>query len=297
MIKNKHNTLFWILIGVLVIQIGALTYKFLGANTVNLYVDGQGKFEEREKVAVPILLYHSILEGNKIIDSYTIRPNEFENDLKYIQNNGYTTVTMNDLVEYVYNGTLLPEKPIVLSFDDGYLNTYHYAYPLLKKYEMKAVLSIIGDSTDIFTKVKDENLFYSHTSWDQVNELIASGYFEIQNHTYALHTTNKGRVGTKMKKGESLTHYEEVLNKDIGNFQKLIEEKTGYLPNTFTYPYGAISKESVNILKNMGFKATLTSYGGVNYITRDENCLFGLKRNNRPRGVSSYTYFKRILKE
>ncbi len=285
-----------ILLGITFILAGIFAFKLLGRNIINIAVDGPGKLVEKEKVAVPILLYHSILEGNKVIDSYTIRPYEFESDLKYIQDNGYTTVTMNDLVDYVYNGTILPEKPVVISFDDGYLNTYHYAYPLLKKYEMKAVLSIIGKSTDIFSQQKDENLIYSHASWDQINELIESGCFEIQNHTYGLHSTNKGRIGTKMKKGESLSNYEKVLTEDIGNLQTLIQEKTGYTPNTFAYPYGAISKESVEILKNMGFKATLTSYGGINYITKNEDCLFGLKRNNRPRGVSSYTFFKRIYK-
>ncbi len=288
-IRIKPKVLIAVLLAVVIIQLSILLAKSFYVRSVN--------GDSEEKIAVPIILYHSILTKDKAIDKYTVSPDKLESDLKYIRDNGYTTIFMSDLIDYVYDGKTLPVKPVILTFDDGYLNNYTYAYPLLLKYEMKAVLSIIGSYVDLFTNEKSDNLVYSHVDWDQVNELIESGCFEMQNHTYGLHTRKNGRVGAKIKKGEALEHYEKILSADIGEFQRLITEKTGHTPNTFVYPYGEVSKESVPILKNMGFKASFSTYGGVNYLTRDPDMLFGLKRNDRSRGASSKSFFTGIYKK
>ncbi len=288
-IRIKPKAIIATLLAVVIIQLSFLMVENFYVKSVN--------GDAEEKVTIPIILYHSILTKDKIIDRYTITPSELESDLEYVRDNGYTTITMSDLIDYVYDGKALPVKPLIITFDDGYLNNYEYAYPLLKKYEMKAVLSIIGCYVDLFTNEKSDNLVYSHINWDQVNALLESGCFELQNHTYSLHTKKKGRVGAKIKRGESLEHYEKILTEDIGGFQQLITEKTGYTPNTFVYPYGEVSKESILILKDMGFRASLSTYGGINYLTRDPDMLFGLKRNDRPRGVSSRTFFTGIYKK
>jgi peptidoglycan/xylan/chitin deacetylase (PgdA/CDA1 family) len=186
---------------------------------------------------------------------------------------------MSDLINYVYEDLELPENPIILSFDDGYLTTYRYVYPLLKKYDMKIVLSIVGKSTDDFSKVVDENLDYAHLTWDQLNEMKQSGYVEIQNHTYNLHKVNNGRYGCYQKKNESLSDYEAVISEDVGTLQAKIKEVTGYEPNTFTYPYGKYNDNTESIIKKLGFKATLSCTYGVNVITvNNTDALFGLKR-------------------
>ncbi|MPN35721.1 hypothetical protein SDC9_183219 [bioreactor metagenome] len=148
------------------------------------------------------------------------------------------------------------------------------------------VLSIIGVCTDRFSDCYDPNPDYAHITWDDINELIGSGHVEIQNHTYNLHSITKTRTGAAKKKGESLSDYEQLLTEDIGPFQQLIFEKTGITPSTFTYPYGTVCSDSVKILKKLGFKASLTTYGDTNVITRDEDCLFCLNRYNRPHGKS-----------
>lgn len=257
------------------------------ANSINVISENQ------DNAIVPIVLYHSVMVNG---DRYSVTPAEFENDLKYFIKSGYTSVTMSDLIEFVYNDVSLPQKPIVISMDDGFYNNYKYAYPLLKKYNTKAVLSIVGKYSDNFTRIKSENLSYSHVTWDQVREMSESGLIEIQNHTYNLHESNKGRIGTKKKKSESIADYEEVLRDDIGKLQEKITETIGFTPNTFTYPYGAVSKESVDILKSMGFKATLETCGGVNVITKDPDSLFELKRNDRPHGMSTSAFLKRAYK-
>ena len=67
------------------------------------------------------------------------------------------------------------------------------------------------------------------------------------------------------------------------------------MPNCFTYPFGSISKESEPIIKNLGFKASLSCISGVNYITKDPDCLFLLKRNNRIYNTSTQRFFNKIL--
>ena len=97
------------------------------------------------------------------------------------------------------------------------------------------------------------------------------------------------------KKNESLEDYTTLLSQDINKLQKEFINNTNYTPNTFTYPYGAISKESLNIIKTLGFKASLSCNAGVNHITKNKDCLYGLKRNNRPNNISTYSFFKDLL--
>ena len=160
---------------------------------------------------------------------------------------------------------------------------------------MKAVISIVGKFSDIYTEKPSNNVNYAHVTWDQIKEMHDSGLFEIQNHTYNLHYTNKKRTGARRLKGESIAAYRELLNSDVGHLQQKITKTTGVTPNTFTYPYGFISKDSVPILKEMGFKATLSCFEGVNKIRMgDKDALFGLKRKSRPHGVSTSSFFKKL---
>ena len=99
-----------------------------------------------------------------------------------------------------------------------------------------------------------------------------------------------------MKKyGESTSKYSSVLSNDISKLQDEFQSNTGYTPNTFTYPLGAISKDSIKIIKSLGFKASLSCTEGINYITKNPDCLYLLKRNNRKNGISSQNFFKKIL--
>lgn len=290
-IKLNRKIPVIVLIGMLALLFCFLTFmKSIQTSGIHEVI-----MEDKNEIVLPIIMYHNVLPRTKLHGSIYVTPREFENDLKYIEEKEYASITMQDLIEYVYRDGSLPEKPIMITLDDGYLNNYVYVHPLLKKHNMKAVLSIIGKSTDDFTRLQSDNLEYSHATWDQVNEMLQSGFFEIQNHSYNLHEMSHGRVGSKMCKGEPYIHYEQLLMNDIGRLQKQITEKIGVTPTTFTYPFGSISKESVDILKKMGFQGSLSSYGGVNIITKDPNQLFGLKRNNRPHGISTKAFFKKLL--
>ena len=252
------------------------------------------KASYEEGVMVPIVMYHSILKDYKRSGKYIITPATLEEDLKYIANNGYTTITMSDLISYVYEDTPLPEKPIILTFDDGHYNNLGYAVPLLEKYHMKAVISIVGEYTDTFSKTDEANLNYSYLRWKDVKELISSGTIEFQNHTNNLHATSNGRMGCSKKSYESNESYSNILSNDILTLQKKFWQNTGYMPNTFTYPFGSISKVSLSIITQLGFKASLSCTSGINYITKDPDCLYCLKRNNRPSGITTEDFFKKM---
>lgn len=115
---------------------------------------------------------------------------------------------------------MLPSKPILLTFDDGYCNNYTYAFPLLQKYNMKAVISLIGSdseiaSGDIYRVPSSCNL-----SWGEVALMAKSGLVEFGNHTYDLHRIAGGRKGANQKPGESVEAYHEILSADLSKIKK-----------------------------------------------------------------------------
>lgn len=245
-------------------------------------------------IDVPIIMYHSILKDPSRSNKYTVTPAVLEEDLKYIKDKGYTTVTIADLISYVYDDSPLPEKPIVLTFDDGHYNNYGYLFPLLEKYDMKAVISIVGSYTDKFSETDEANLNYSYLRWKDIKELMDTGRIEFQNHTYNLHSNTGKRIGTKKIKGETDEHYKSILKDDILKLQQEFEENTNYTPKCFTYPFGGISNASLDIIKELGFKASLSCEQGINKLTKNPNSLYLLKRYNRPSYISTYNFFQKI---
>lgn len=244
-------------------------------------------------VRLPIIMYHQILKDKKTWGTYVISPEDFEKDLIYLIENGYTTIDIQDLIDFAYNDKELPEKPIMITFDDGYLTSKVYILPILEKYNSKAVVSIVGEFTDKFTDNNDKGLSYAHLSWDDVKELVNSPNIEIQNHSYAMHKISK-RKGISKIRGESSENYRKALNNDILHMQNLVEKNTGYRPTTFTYPFGSVSKEAQPILKDMGFLALLTCNEGVNMLSGDKEELFSLKRYNRPYGINREKFFSKL---
>ena len=270
MLKNtKKNPILKIFL--LILIFGLLSLSII-RNLVDIYAAAPNQ----QSVCVPILMYHQVKNSNFGKD--VISPFEFESDLKYLTENNYNTITMSQLIDYVYNGVELPPNPVILSFDDGYVSIYKNVYPLLKEYNQKIVLSIVGKSTDDFSKVNDDNINYASMTWDQISEMDKSGLVEIQNHTYNLHKIRNGRYGCYPMANESIDHYEAVITEDITTLQDKIQSITDKAPTTFTYPYGKYNNLTESIIKKLGFKATLSCTYGVNLIDNDPETLYGLKR-------------------
>ncbi len=284
-IKKRYIKMVFITVAVAILICGVIGFNnnFLKAKEAST----------KPSIKLPIIMYHQILKDSKTWGKYIISPDDFEKDLIYLIEKGYTTVDMQDLIDFTYNNKELPSKPIMITFDDGYLTSQVYILPILKKYNAKAVVSIVGEFTDKFTEDKDTRLSYAHLSWDDVRELVKSENIEIQNHSYGMHKISK-RKGISKIKGESLDNYRKALNNDILNLQSLFEKNTGYIPTTFTYPFGTVSKDAEPILKDMGFLATLTCNEGVNILTGDKEELYNLKRYNRPYNIDREKFFSKF---
>lgn len=250
--------------------------------------------KENESATVVILMYHSLLKDPARHGKYVVSPDLFESDLKYLKEYGYSFVGIQELIDFVYSGAPLPKKSVVITFDDGYYNNYLYAYPLLEKYDAKMVISVIGKYTDLYDGEKP-NAYYSHVTWDMINEMLASGRVEIGNHTYSMHT-NGERRGSKKIKGETDEHYSKILTEDIGKLQAEMFEHTGTYPSVYTYPFGAISNASFGIIADMGFLASLSCAEKPSTVTRGKpESLRCLGRFLRPTKISSADFFEKKI--
>ncbi len=246
-----------------------------------------------DEICVPIIMYHSVLESPKKKTKYIVTPAQLDEDLRWLYENGYTTVVMQDIIDYVYEGKALPEKPVMITFDDGYYNNLIYAVPLLEKYGMKAVISVVGSFSDMFSESKDMNPSYAHLTWDDISELAASGTVEFQNHSYGMHSTEP-RKGVSKLKTESSEEYKAIFSADVMQNQEKLSRYSHTTPTTYTYPYGYSSDESEEVLKRLGFLATLSCYEKLNYITHDSDCLYLLGRFNRDSRLSTASFMAKI---
>lgn len=248
--------------------------------------------EEKNGIKVPIIMYHSISENSSRWGKYVVSPETIENDLTYLKENGYETVVLQDLIDYVYKGDELPEKPVILSFDDGYYNNMVYLPEILEKYDSKATIAVVGEFTDRFSQADDHNVNYSHLTWDDLKEMSENKHFEITNHSYNMHSSDK-RVGCFKLKSESDEEYEENLTNDIEKMQNALKEKADIDCNVFTYPYGKIADASVEIIKKTGIKASLSCYEKISTVTKDRDSLYLLGRFNRPYNISTQSFMKK----
>ncbi len=246
-------------------------------------------------IFVPIIMYHSVVKDETKTGDYVITPVTLEEDLIYLAENGYTTIFVSDLISYVYDGVPLPDKPVIITFDDGSYNNYLYVLPLLKRYDMKAVFSIVGQYTQGYSESGDKNPAYAYMSWDDICELNKSGNAEIINHSYNMHSLT-GRRGALRLQEESLADYKNVFIADTIKVNNALLENCKIKTQVYAFPYGFSSGEAVDILKSIGFKALLNCNEKPNYITSDPECLFDLNRYNRPYGISTEKFMNKALK-
>lgn len=257
---------------------------------------GRGKaeqaFSEQDGVRLPVLMYHSILKDSARQGQYVVSPAVLAADLDALQARGYQTVTVSDLLAYVQEGTPLPEKPVMITFDDGYYNNYVYAYPLLQQRGMRAVVSVIGSQTAQYTADGVENAYWSHLRTERLLEM--QDVFEVQNHSWNLHEYGERR-GCLRRRGEDVSSYESLLREDTTQTQTLLTGAGLPAPTCYTYPFGACSEESERILKEMGFLCTLGCEERINVVTRDPACLYEMGRYNRGAGESTEDFLARAL--
>ena len=248
---------------------------------------------EDKTLDLPIVMYHKI--QNSRSGKYIVSTTQLENDFKAINDAGFTSVFLSEVIDWVDGKGKLPPKPIVITFDDGQYNNLYYGLDIAKKHNMKMMLYPITSYSQRDIENGDHsNPNYSHMTWEQMNDAVQSGLVEFGNHTHAMHKS-KPRFGVVKAKSECSVTYRKEFIQDIQTAQDLIEKAGAPRPTTFAYPFGKYSKEAQALLLELGFRALLTCNEGISKITRHEpECLHQLKRYNRDGSWKTATLMKKV---
>ncbi len=193
---------------------------------------------------VPILMYHYISEpppdANQIRRGLSVPPAQFEAHLRYLKSNGYHTISLHQLLLHLTRGEPLPEKPIILTFDDGYRDNYERAFPLLQKYGFSATFFLI-------TNFIDEGR-PAYLTWEQVKKLAQAGN-EIGAHSRD-HPDLRGRDT-------------DFLVWQILGSKEAIQNGAGITPRFFSYPSGKYDENTIAILASAHYWGAVTVKQGV----------------------------------
>lgn len=186
---------------------------------------------------VMVLNYHKI---DDTFISLAVRPEDFEYQMKYLHDNGYHTISPDELYESLSGSRELPDNPVLITFDDGYLDNYTNAYPILKKYGFKATIFVV---TSFLGKDK------RYMTWDQARKMDANG-ISIESHT------------VDHKPMTDLT--DDQLRMELVESKKKAEEELGHSVDYMAYPTGTYNLHIAELVKEAGYKAAFTiKYGNV----------------------------------
>lgn len=201
------------------------------------------------EVKIPILMYHSISDSDPN-NTLLVPINQFDEQIKWLKESGFTPMLLDDVIE-AFNTGKVPEKPVAITFDDGYSDNYTDAYRILKQYDMKATFFIITDKIDV-------DGWYMNSS--MLKEMSTSG-MGIENHT------SRHIEFTKISREDKITIIKEGIEK--------LKEKIGIESKYICYPVGKYDEETIEVEKELGIKAAVTTEGGISSLS---DGLYSLKR-------------------
>jgi peptidoglycan/xylan/chitin deacetylase (PgdA/CDA1 family) len=216
--------------------------------------DGEGT----STAVAPILIYHSVRpyidSDSPAVRRYIATPDTLEKELAYLKENGYASVSFDDLASRLTRGTELPAKPVIISFDDNWQSQYVYAVPLLKKYGFTATfyiwVAVVG--------------MKHHMSWDEVMEISAAG-MQIGCHTMT------HPFLTRVKD-------DQALKREIAGARQRIEAEIGKPVTSIAYPFGQYDQRVVAAVREAGFTTARSTWPGVVHSTEGLYSLTGLIR-------------------
>ncbi len=192
---------------------------------------------DRARLArVPILMYHDILPRKEVF--FDVTPEEFEQHLQMIQENGLTPISLDHLMLHLQSGVPLPAKPVLLTFDDGYLGHYDYVFPLLKKYGYPGAFSI-------YTYKVGRDHGRPGVNWAQLTEMAADPLVTIAAHSVT-HPRDLRQI-----------EVDEELQEEVSKSKRVLEERLGVPIRYFTYPEGNYDARVAGAVENAGFVAAL----------------------------------------
>lgn len=194
---------------------------------------------------VPILMYHHVVVAppgtNAVGVDLSVPPEVFDSEIKFLNDRGFHTIHLTDLVNNLQTGSPLPPKPIVITFDDGYDDNYLNAFPTLKEYGFVGSFFIIRDRPDASVP--------GYMTWQQIEEMASNG-MEIGSHSLD-HRFNLGEISSAAQWGEIKPSYDAIVE---------------HIPNqapVFAYPSGSYNATTLNYLRQLGYVAAVTTRQGV----------------------------------
>jgi biofilm PGA synthesis lipoprotein PgaB len=228
-----------------------------------------------------VLSYHEIADKSETLDStYAVTPSHFEEQIHWLMKEGYHFISINDILAYRKHAKPLPEKAVLMTFDDGYQSVYTNAYPLIKKYKIPVIIALVGSWMEAKNTVNFDgqmiprDKFLSQT---QIKEMVGSGLVEIGSHSYFLHKGIQGNPQGNMqpamitrqwlndKKGyEDEKSYRQRITNDLSENNRFLKAYTGQKPRVIVWPYGYYNKTSRTIAARLGMEIGLTLDDGSN---------------------------------
>ena len=213
--------------------------------------------EEAGLASVPILMYHYISDSppgsDRLRYSLSVTPANFDAQLFYLQQAGYQAITLNDLYEHLIHAAPLPDRPIILTFDDGYVDAFTFALPILQKHGFAGTFFILSGPAD-------RNGEGGHLNWAQITAMSQAG-MDMELHSRE-HDDLRNRPN-------------DFLVYQIAGGRDSLEARTGQPVRWFSYPSGRYDAAVVRVLQSAGFVGAVTTLQGR---TQMASGLFDLQR-------------------
>lgn len=227
------------------------------------------------------LSYHQVQLVHDDPEGMAVTQDRLIAQFSWLREHGYQPVSIEDLLAAREGRKPLPEKPVLLSFDDGYRNFYTSVFPLLKAFNYPAVLALVGSWLDVPAGVMvdygDQKMPREHfLDWDQLRELAASGLVEIASHSYALHQGVLANPQGNLKPAatarifdaasgryENEAAYRQRLRSDFAANSALLKRQLGQAPRVMVWPYGKYNGVALELAREEGMDVTLTLDEGL----------------------------------
>lgn len=236
---------------------------------------------------IPVLCYHNVATQEEKAafpeeDDWTITVDNFEEHLKYLKKHHYKTLTMDEFYNWKIGNLKLPYKSVLITFDDGFLSNYHYAFDLLKKYDMNATVFVVGSFIDASNTSSWNGNIKTYMTKEILNNL-ENEYpnIEIYSHSYNLHYQG------------AINQEEEALQNDINKFNEFYKDTKFYC-----YPFGQYNDKMENALEKSGYKLAFR-YGPnkKDYKKASRNdSNYEIPRLNVSHGMEVFKFGLRLLK-
>ncbi|GHV45692.1 hypothetical protein FACS189492_3010 [Clostridia bacterium] len=179
-----------------------------------------------DSARVPVLLYHNLVDslGDDDNAMVNITPATFRAHMRALKVAGFEAITFDDYYDYRTGDGTLPARPVVITFDDGYISNYKDAYPILKELGLKATIFIVTGTVGA-----TDGVSYPHFTWEQAREMQKSGVIDIQSHSHTHSDMTTLDVGQIVRETR-LSKY--LIDKNLGKDCKY-----------FAFPFGAYNDE------------------------------------------------------